>query len=172
MQIRRWENELSLDKNCECFSWHFSQPVIPQFCCLPLLVVLWLWFPFRSLLGDSYSSLKPWRHWGWHQRWRGEKLWHLQRQAENRRDSFRYIAYERKWQLQRWMLEWPEEATILNSKHAMSFSIFRWLDKLLHLSVSILLFVIQRMRMQKWHAKRNNRSFKDTELTSKCVMMN
>lgn len=126
----------------------------------------------QGLLGDSYSSLIPWRHWGWHQRWLGEKLWHLQGQAKNRRDSLRYIGYEKKWQLQRWMLEWPEEATVLNSKHAMSFSIFRWLDKLLHLSASILLLVIHRMWMQKWLAKRNKISFKDTELTSKCGLMN
>lgn len=39
------------------------------------------------------------------------------------------------------MLQWPEVADILNPKLIMSL-IFRWLDKLVYLFVSILLFVI------------------------------
>lgn len=79
------ERTSSMNKNCECFSLTLLSTYTPSSAAPLSLWLLWLWFLFGSPLGVSYFSLTPWRHWGWHQRWGGEKPWHLQRQAEQER---------------------------------------------------------------------------------------
>lgn len=128
--------------------WMFLSDISPylvernssKFCCLFSLWLLWLWFLFRGLLGSSYSSVIPWRHWRWLQRWGGRET---VSSPETSLEQERFLHVHRLWKevtITEVMLEWPEVADILNSKLTKSL-IFRWLDKLVYLSVSVLLFM-------------------------------